>query len=250
MGPVLHFIRNASGMRRPLLAVLIDPGKLSLNRLRQLLMLANVAPPDLFFLGGSTASPEDLRKVIDEVRRAHPKIPRVIFPGHETQICSDADALLLLSLVSGRNSDLLIGKHVRAAKALQQSQLEIIPTGYMLVESGKMTTVAYLSQTQPIPRDTADLAASTALAAQFLGMQLIYLEAGSGARWPVPPEMIHAVKMELDIPLIVGGGIDSPEKLQLACNAGADVIVVGNALERDPELLLHLHQQLTDRAIG
>jgi putative glycerol-1-phosphate prenyltransferase len=123
--------------------------------------------------------------------------------------------------------------------------LEIIPTGYILVESGKVTSVAYMSQTQPIPRDKSDIAAQTALAAELLGMKLAYLEAGSGAKWPVPPEMIHAVKLELGIPLIVGGGIDSLEKLSLAIDAGADLVVVGNALEADPELLHRFHGHLT-----
>lgn len=249
MQVVLPLIRAAAAERRPLLAVLIDPGKLSMNRLRQLLQVAIVSPPDLFLVGGSTSGQNELSVVVRELRSVLPGMPVVIFPGHETQIDSNADALMLLSLISGRNPDLLIGKHVAAARSLRQSGLEILPTGYLLIESGKVTTVAYMSQTQPIPREKAEVAASTALAAELLGMQMVYLEAGSGARWPVPPEMIHAVKMAIQIPLIVGGGIDSPEKMALAMDAGADMVVVGNALEADPELLHKLKHCTLERMI-
>lgn len=249
MQAVLPLIRQAADERRPLLAVLIDPGKLSLNRLRHLLQVAVQSPPDLFLVGGSTSGLNELQSVVAELRATLPHLPVAIFPGHETQVDPQADALLLLSLISGRNPELLIGKHVAAARSLRQSGLEILPTGYMLIESGKVTTVAYMSQTQPIPRDKSEVAASTALAAELLGMQLVYLEAGSGARWPVPPEMIHAVKMALRIPLIVGGGIDSPEKMALAMDAGADMVVVGNALEAEPELLHRLKQCTLERMV-
>lgn len=237
---ILTFIQQSKTIGRPLLAVLIDPGKVTSHRLNQLLGIAMETPPDLIFVGGSTSHASQVPPCVDTIKQSGLKCPVVLFPGHEAQFYSDADALLLLSLISGRNADLLIGKHVLAAQELHASGIEVIPTGYMLVESGKLTSVAYMSQTQPLPRENASLALSTALAGQMLGMKLIYLEAGSGAKWPVPPEMIHAVKSELQVPLIVGGGIDSPEKLGMAIYAGADLVVVGNALETDPGLLTQL----------
>ena len=245
MSSILDFIKQSKSIGRPLLAVLIDPGKLSNQRLRQLLDAVRENNPDLIFVGGSTATALQVPACVDQIRQNGIKTPIVLFPGHENQFYPGADALLLLSLISGRNADLLIGKHVLAARELHASGMEIIPTGYMLIESGKLTTVAYMSQTQPLPRENADLAASTALAGQLLGLKLIYLEAGSGARWPVPPEMIHAVKQSLNIPLIVGGGIDSVEKLGMAVYAGADLVVVGNALEGDPGLLATLMNGIT-----
>lgn len=240
MGKILDLISQARANRKPLLAVLIDPGKLSSSKLSQLLGIATQSPPDLILVGGSTSQAQRVPECIQIIRDHGLACPIVLFPGNESQISNDADALLLLSLISGRNADLIIGKHVSAARELHRSSLEIIPTGYMLIESGKLTTVAYISQTQPLPRENAGLALSTAIAGQLLGMKLIYLEAGSGAKWPVPPEIIHAVKQELDIPLIVGGGIDSIEKLNMAVYAGADLVVVGNALESEPDLLTEL----------
>jgi len=237
---ILPFIHQARALGKSLLAVLIDPGKLSNHKVLQLLERAKEAKPDLFLVGGSTSSAAHVPECVELIKSAGIDCPIVLFPGHETQVHSSADGLLLLSLISGRNADLLIGKHVAAAMDIQTSGLEVLPTGYILVESGKLTSVAYISQTQPVPRDNAHVAVSTALAGQLLGLKLIYLEAGSGARWPVPPEIIHAVKSNINIPLIVGGGIDSVEKLSLAVYAGADIVVVGNALESDPDLLIDL----------
>jgi phosphoglycerol geranylgeranyltransferase len=237
---ILTHIHHARAIGKPLLAILIDPGKLSNHKVMQLLERAKDASPDLFLVGGSTSSAAQVPECVELIRSSGIKCPIVLFPGHETQVHSSADGLLLLSLISGRNADLLIGKHVSAAQDIHRSGLEVLPTGYILVESGKLTSVAYISQTQPVPRDNTDVAVSTALAGQLLGLKLIYLEAGSGARWPVPPEIIHAVKGSIQIPLVVGGGIDSVEKLSLAIYAGADMVVVGNALESDPDLLTDL----------
>jgi putative glycerol-1-phosphate prenyltransferase len=237
MNSVWNRVDQARLAKHPLLAVLIDPGKLSPKKLQHLLTAASVSRPDFFFIGGSTADAEELAKCIADIDAFCEGIPKIIFPGNEQQINAQADAFLLLSLVSGRNPDLLIGKHVTAAKQLKKSGLEIIPTAYLLIDGGTTTTVAYLSQTQPIPREKFALAVSTALAAELLGMRFIYLEAGSGAKLPVPPEMIHAVKLECQIPVIVGGGIDSTAKLLKAMDAGADMVVVGNALEKNPDLL-------------
>ena len=223
--------------KKALFAVLVDPAKTDVSQLNKLLKAIKQRPVDFIFIGGSLANAHQLDQCI-QLFKDYQAAPLVIFPGNEVQIHPQADALLLLSLISGRNPDLLIGKHVNAAIQLKKSKLEVIPTGYMLVESGKLTSVAYMSHTLPIPREKNDIACATALAGQLLGMKLIYLEAGSGAEIPVPIEMVKAVKQTLDIPLIVGGGIDSVEKYELALNAGADLIVVGNVLEKKPELLL------------
>jgi putative glycerol-1-phosphate prenyltransferase len=242
MQTVMEVLNDARANSMALLAVLIDPGKLTTKHLHHILTIASVSPPDFFLVGGSTAEKSALEETLEEVKRFCPGIPVILFPGNETQISTQADALLLLSLVSGRNPDLLIGKHVKAAKHLVKSKLEIIPTAYILIDGGKSTTVAYLSQTQPIPREGHEIAATTALASELLGMKLVYLEAGSGARLPVPPELIHAVYTTCALPLLVGGGIDSAEKLHLAFDAGATMVVIGNALEENPELLHDLHE--------
>jgi putative glycerol-1-phosphate prenyltransferase len=152
-------------------------------------------------------------------------------------VCVDADAILFLSLISGRNAEFLIGQHVLAAPSLKASNLEIISTGYMLIDSGQQTSVNYMSQTLPIPHNKSDIAVATALAGEMIGMKALYLDAGSGARLPVGTVMIESVKQSVNLPLIVGGGIKSPEKALQNCLAGADIIVVGNAFEKDPALI-------------
>jgi putative glycerol-1-phosphate prenyltransferase len=164
-------------------------------------------------------------------------IPVIIFPGNAMQINQHADALLFLSLISGRNPEMLIGRHVLAAPLLKKSLLEVIPTGYMLIDSGAPTSVSYMSGTVPIPHDKNDIASCTAMAGEMLGLKLIYLDAGSGARYPVSPSMIAAVKKSVKIPLITGGGIRTPEKAYELCGAGSDMIVIGNVLEKDSSLL-------------
>jgi len=234
---VYDTIIAAKKVKKTLFAVLVDPAKTEVSQLNKLLKAIEKRPVDFIFIGGSLASAHQLDQCI-QILKDYQTAPIVIFPGNEVQIHPQADAILLLSLISGRNPDLLIGKHVNAALQLKKSKLEVIPTGYMLIESGKLTSVAYMSHTLPIPRDKNDIASATALAGELLGMKLIYLEAGSGAENAVPAEMIKMVKDTIDIPLIVGGGIDTAEKYELALKAGADLIVVGNALEKKPELLL------------
>jgi phosphoglycerol geranylgeranyltransferase len=236
---VYDTIIAAKKVKKTLFAVLVDPGKTDISQMNRLLKVIEQRPVDFIFIGGSLASAHQLDQII-QILKDYQTAPIVIFPGNEVQIHPQANAILLLSLISGRNPDLLIGKHVSAALQLKKSKLEVIPTGYMLIESGKLTSVAYMSHTLPIPRDKNDIAIATALAGELLGMKLIYLEAGSGAEQPVPFEMIKEVKEALNIPLIVGGGIDTAEKYKQALNAGADLIVVGNALETKPELLLEL----------
>ncbi|TAG57186.1 MAG: geranylgeranylglyceryl/heptaprenylglyceryl phosphate synthase, partial [Runella slithyformis] len=163
-------------------------------------------------------------------------------PGSSLHIEPTADAILLLSLISGRNPELLIGQHVIAAPILKRSGLEVLPTGYMLVESGRSTTVSYISNTTPIPHDKPSVAACTAMAGEMLGLQLMYLDAGSGAQKPVSAAMIAAVRQAVDTPIVVGGGINSIDKAYAALEAGADVIVVGNGIEENPDLLPEIAQ--------
>ncbi|MDQ3108641.1 MAG: geranylgeranylglyceryl/heptaprenylglyceryl phosphate synthase [Bacteroidota bacterium] len=216
------------------LAVLIDPDKT--EKLSTLLDHAKNFPPDFFFVGGSLLHEASLENCIAEIR-AKTKIPILLFPGNEMQISNAADGILLLSVISGRNPELLIGRHVAAAGILRASNLEIIPTGYMLIESGGPTAVSYMSNTQPIPRDKKSIAVLTAMAGEQLGMKLIYLEAGSGAQLPVPVSVVSSVTKNISIPVITGGGLKTTEEITERCAAGADVIVIGNILEEKPELL-------------
>jgi putative glycerol-1-phosphate prenyltransferase len=163
-----------------------------------------------------------------------------LFPGSTHQVCDEADAILLLSLISGRNPDLLIGKHVEVAPQLMRSGLEVIPTGYMLVDGGKTTAVHYVSQTIPIPHDKPELALSTAWAGELMGLRVNYLDAGSGAHQAVPETIVAELGQQTKNPLVVGGGIRSGERAFQLCEAGASVIVVGNALEKSPALVTEL----------
>jgi len=169
-------------------------------------------------------------------------IPVIIFPGSPNQVSENADALFFLSLISGRNPDLLIGRHVEIAPILAGLDIEIMPTGYMLIEGGQPTTVSYISNSSPIPNDKPRIAQATALAGMMLGMQIIYLDSGSGAKIPVSESIISAVSKVTNIPVVVGGGIRTPEQAAKSCAAGADIIVAGNAFERDPELMIDIAQ--------
>lgn len=219
------------------LAVLIDPDKVEdFNSLKKFIRLADESCIDLFLVGGSLILSNNLTEII-RIIREEVKIPVLLFPGSPLQITPGADGILLLSLISGRNPDLLIGHHVQAAPILRNLKMEIIPTGYLLINSGKTTSVAYISNTTPIPDDKYSLAISTAMAGEMLGLKLLYLDAGSGAEKEISAKMISAVRQAVSVPLLVGGGINSPEKVLTALHAGADIIVVGNALEKDPSAL-------------
>lgn len=218
------------------IAVLIDPDKTSGEDWKEIARLASRHKVDYLFVGGSRLSKEKLSECI-KILKGQKEIPVVIFPGNEDHIDPNADALLLLSVISGRNPEMLIGKHVSAALNLLESGLEIIPTGYLLIDGGTSSSVANMSQTMPLSSSDLDTIVATALAGALLGMKLIYLEAGSGAAFPVHPSIISAVKKYLRIPLIIGGGINNPEKFQEAITAGADLIVIGNILEKEPFLL-------------
>lgn len=220
------------------LAILVDPDKFDPERI---IDIAHDAGVDYFFTGGSLLTNGNLEHCIEEIKKRS-SLPVILFPGNTLQISKKADAILLLSLISGRNPEMLIGKHVIAAPLLKAAALEVISTGYMLIESGRQTTVSYISNTTPIPADKDDVAICTALAGEMLGLKMIYLEAGSGAVNPVSESMIRGVKQSLQVPLIVGGGINSRERAEKALRAGADVIVVGNAAEKDANVIREIAQ--------
>ncbi len=217
-------------------AVLIDPDKLNEQALSDTIQLAIDAKVDYFFVGGSLVVTDTLDKVVTTIKAAC-SIPVVLFPGSPDQITPNADALLYLSLISGRNPELLIGQHVISAPFVRQSGLEIIPVGYMLVDGGTPTTVSYISNTNPIPANKNDIASCTAMAGEMLGLKVIYMDAGSGAQTAIPSAMIQEVSKYIKIPLIIGGGITTAAKAKENCLAGADIIVVGNAVEKDPALI-------------
>lgn len=227
------FIENCKKRGEKLFAVLIDPDKFESGEVITLCESANV---DLILVGGSIITNGNFEQCIQTIKNLT-KIPVLIFPGNNLQISKSADGILLLSLISGRNADMLIGSHVLAASKLKSSKLEILSTGYMLIESGKQTAASYMSSTNPIPADKDDIAMATAMAGEMLGLKLIYLDAGSGALNCVSKTMIHKVSSNISVPLIVGGGINTPEKALAACRSGADIVVVGNAIEKDHKLI-------------
>ena len=220
-------------------AVLIDPDKLRLGSINKILDLAVAAKVDYFLIGGSLVVNNMLDECLVAIKKAC-NIPMILFPGNSFQLSYRADGILFLSLISGRNADLLIGNHVLAAPYLKLSPLEVLPTGYMLVDGGRPTTVAYISNTTPIPAMKDDIALCTAIAGEMLGLKLMFMDAGSGAKNPVSESMIDAVSSAISIPLIVGGGITTAEKAYANVKAGADVVVVGNAIEKDPQLLIEI----------
>ncbi len=217
-------------------ALLIDPDKVNNNSMETLVNLSVNAGVDYFLVGGSLVVSNYLADCVKFIKK-NSDIPVILFPGSPSQICSDADALLYLSLISGRNPEMLIGQHVVSAPAVKQSKLEVMSTGYMVIDGGAPTTVSYISNASPLPSDKQEIAVCTAMAGEMLGMKLIYMDAGSGAQKPVSINMIKSVAESISVPLIVGGGIVNPEQAYLDCKAGADVIVVGNAIEKDSSLI-------------
>lgn len=233
---LLDKILQNKQLKKKALAVLLDPDKVETTAFNQFLYNCVENRVDFFFVGGSLITNNIMAEMIESIH-SQTNIPVIIFPGNSLHIEPSADGILLLSLISGRNPDYLIGQHVIAAPLLKQSGLEILSTGYILVDSGRQTTVSYISNTTPIPHDKPDIAACTAIAGELLGLKLIYLDGGSGAMYPVSPKMIRRVRENIDAPLIVGGGINSAEKAHDALEAGADIIVIGNAFEKNPTLL-------------
>jgi len=214
-----------------MLAILLDPDKCVGRVLSATISALKTDLPDFIFVGGSLtlASTDSFIDLLKEETKAE----IVLFPGNASQFSTKADALLYLSLLSGRNPEFLIGQHVTSSIAIKKTNIEVIPTAYILIDGGKLSSVEYISNTRPIPNDKKEIALSTAVAGELLGMRLVYLEAGSGANTPIPVEMIEYVCADLSLPLIVGGGIKTTKQLTDAFDAGADLVVIGNVFETD-----------------
>lgn len=228
------------------IAVLIDPDKCrDKQKLFDLLKKASFAKVDFLFVGGSTVSQHDFHEVIQFISK-NTSIPLIIFPGGSHQISEKADALLFLSLISGRNPDFLIGHHIQSAKEVFDMDIEVIPTAYLLIDGGSVSSVAYVSQTTPIPPEKKSIIINTVKAGILQGKKLIYLDAGSGAPNQVPSEVIEEIN-QLNVPIIVGGGIREISQLEKMKEAGSNVIVIGNKLEEDVDFLLDIKSYLSNR---
>ena len=239
MNKIYKKITENKATEKKLFALLIDPDKIMMGKLTSTIEIAEKANVDFIFIGGSLVVTSKLDEIILHIKK-ETSIPLVIFPGNPSQVSRYADGLLYLSLISGRNPDLLIGQHVVSVPMVRESGLEVISTGYMLIDGGEPTSISYISNTTPIPSNKNEIAVCTALAGEMLGMKTIYMDAGSGAKTPITESMIKAVASQIKIPLIIGGGIREPEKAYLNCKAGADMIVVGNAIEKDNGLIIEM----------
>lgn len=235
-GKIYHSFKEHKRQGKKSFALLIDPDKVNETDTVCLAEQAARAGADYLFVGGSLLVSGYLDKCVQLLKK-HCNIPVILFPGSPSQVSRHADGLLYLSLISGRNADLLIGQHVLSAPMVKQSKLEVISTGYMVIDGGAPTTVSYISNAAPVPSDKNDIAVCTAMAGEMLGLKLIFMDAGSGARRAIAGEMITSVAETIAVPLIVGGGIKEPEKAYQNCKAGADIIVVGNAIEKDSSLI-------------
>ena len=225
-------ILKAQSEDRKLLAILLDPDKIAWESLDQMISKINASPATHILIGGSHVLSNEIDRLVSEIKQQC-QLPIVLFPGNPSQISNEADGILFLSLISGRNPDFLIEHQVKAAPMLKKTNLEIISTGYILIESGTETAVERVSQTQPIKRNDPEKILATAQAGELLGNKLIYLEAGSGADLAVPCGIIQLVAENTDIPLIVGGGIRDKKGIQSAYDSGADLVVIGTAFEND-----------------
>ena len=242
MGRIYQNIVKASNNQEQQLAILIDPDKLAIDKLPLLFTKINATRITHVFVGGSVVKAGIMDGYVSIIKTLT-SLPLLIFPGDVTQITENSDALLFLSLISGRNPEYLISKQVEAVKKLKGMNLEIIPTAYLLIENGKETAVERVSNTEPMSRRNIQLISDTAKAGELLGMKLAYLEAGSGAVLPINSEIITEVKKCLKIPLIVGGGIKTIEQLNTAYDAGADLVVVGTAIEENESFLQKLTKE-------
>jgi phosphoglycerol geranylgeranyltransferase len=231
--PIIAHILDSKAANRPLLAMLLDPEKAKIDHLP----ITKQVQPDMLFVGGSTGgdTTEFVRSLRKKMQQLEINIPIVLFPGNAKQFTPEADALLYLSLLSGRNPEMLVGQQVEAAQNVKKSGIETIPMGYILIDGGVNTSVMRASNTAPIPRDDVHTILSTAIAAELMGKKLIYLEAGSGAKMPISSEIIAAVRENVSIPIIVGGGIRNPQQMNAAYKAGADIVVIGNHFESNPD---------------
>ncbi|MBK8845278.1 MAG: geranylgeranylglyceryl/heptaprenylglyceryl phosphate synthase [Bacteroidetes bacterium] len=240
---VLNSILQKCDNHKKQLAVLIDPDKADANSIETICSMCNRASVDLIFVGGSLITHGDLNFTISEIKK-NTSIPIVSFPGNHLQISELTDALLFISLVSSRNADMIIGQHIQAAPYIRKKNIETISTAYMLIEGGSNTTAHYLSNSNPIPREKAEIAAATAMAAEMIGYKCIYLEAGSGAKLHVPVAMIAAVKKSISLPILCGGGIRDANTAKLMADAGADVLVIGTAFEHHPALIQEIAEAI------
>lgn len=236
---ILQSMQAAKSQKQ--LAILIDPDSLKLKHLDQLIHQLQKVPVDYLLVGGSLILEDQLHTCLQKLKNAL-ALPIVLFPGSPLQVSKEADGILFLSLISGRNPEYLIGHQVVAAPYIKAAKLEVISTGYMLIDGGRPTTASYMSNAMPIPRDKNEIAVCTAMAGEMLGLSTIYMDAGSGAEKAISTEMISAVAENINIPLIIGGGIRNPQKAVAQLKAGADVIVVGTSVEKDPGLLIELAQ--------
>lgn len=218
--------------KKKIFGILIDPDSYTNTKLNQVLSMVENGKVDLILIGGSLISSLSEMEGHISLIKKKTNVPVLLFPGSLLQITNKADGILLLSLISGRNPEFLIGNHVVAAPVLKNTNLEIIPTGYILIESGKTTSVEYISNTKPIPSEKVDIIVATAIAGEMIGNKLIYLEAGSGAENPVSKDVIEKVKKNINVPLMVGGGIRTKKQLHDTYEAGADIVIVGNAIEK------------------
>lgn len=230
---VLELMQERKRNKQKSFALLLDPDHFDAHRDIELIRRSEAHGVHYIFIGGSLVQSSELDEMIRQLKTMT-QIPVVLFPGSVLQVSAEADAIFFLSLISGRNPELLIGNHVIAAPYIRKARLEVIPTGYMLIDSGRQTTASYMSHTLPIPHDKPDIAQCTAIAGEMLGLRVMYMDGGSGAKETISPEMIYAVSLAVQTPLIVGGGIRDKATALKILNAGADIIVVGNALERDP----------------
>ncbi|NNC44372.1 MAG: geranylgeranylglyceryl/heptaprenylglyceryl phosphate synthase [Winogradskyella sp.] len=241
MSTIYNDIIHNKQRGQKLLAVLLDPDKILLEEIPNVIEKINYSMVTHIFVGGSDVEPDKTHQLVALVK-SKTVLPVILFPGDIAQLTNAADALLLLSLISGRNPDYIIGKHVEAIPFLKSSSLEIISTAYLLIENGKKTSVEQVSKTQPLKRSNTDAIVNTALAGEYLGLKLIYLEAGSGATHPIDAHIIQTLRHETTLPIIVGGGIRSFEALQNAYNAGADMVVIGTAFEQNISFLDEIKQ--------
>lgn len=232
MTNIYQEIIKSKSENKKLLAILIDPDKVEMSSFSNLIQKINQSPATHIFVGGSSFDGVYLEDLIIELK-SKTSLPILLFPGNSSQISDKADGILFLTLLSGRNPDYLIEHQVNAVPILNKTNLEVISTGYILIESGNETAVERVSQTKPLDRNNSEYVLQTAQAGSFIGNKLIYLEAGSGAQLSVPTEMISLVSNNIKIPLIVGGGIRSHQEIENAYNSGADLVVIGTAFEND-----------------
>lgn len=245
MQNIYNEILKSKKEKKKLLAILLDPDKISKDSLQSIIPKINQSPATHIFIGGSLVLTNTIDGIIRELKQKT-TLPVLLFPGNPSQISIEAHGILFLTLLSGRNPDFLIEHQVKAAPILKKTNLEIISTGYILIDGGNQTAVASVSKTIPLPRHNSDIAVATALAGEFLGNKLVYLEAGSGAKLSVPLETISLVSKNIEIPLIVGGGIKDIQGIEDAYAAGADLVVIGTAFENDSNFFINSNLMLHD----